>query len=140
MDDDSADVHEMGAEGADAEADILEERRSRLASKEAAYPHPKGRPVSSYSTGVMGSTLEAADAEALLGMLRGLRIFQDLPDDALRAVMARACVRTAGRSKPGIGSVSAGARLIGRGWPELGAAWGVLSRWERRLESQLVAV
>ena len=128
MDDDSADVHEIQElRAADAEADILEERRSRRASKEAAYPHPKGRPVSSYSTGVMGSTLEAADAEAVLGMLRGLRIFQDLSDDALKAVMARACVRTPGRSKPGIGQgVRARAQVADR--PRLAGARGSLGR------------
>ena len=91
----TAEVHEIQElRAADAEADILEERRSRRASKEAAYPTPRGRPASSYSTGVTGSTLEAADAEAVLGMLRGLRIFQGWSDDALKAVMARACVRT----------------------------------------------
>ena len=91
-DTDSADVHEMQElREAEAQADVQADRRSRRASKEAAYPTPRGRPLASKpDAGAMG----AEDAEAVLGMLRGLRIFQDMSEDALKAVMARASVRT----------------------------------------------
>ena len=122
----SADVHEMQElREAQAEADVQEDRRSRRASKEAAYPTPRGRPLSSYSMGAMGSSMAAADAEAVLVMLRGLRIFQDMSDDALKAVMARASVLTLGRDRARCGQP---ARAQAPDWPRLAGAWGSLER------------
>ena len=120
---DSAAVHVMQElREAEAEADVQFDRRSRRASKEAAYPTPRGRPLSSQSTVGMGSTMGAADAEVVLVMLRGLRIFQGLSDGALKEVMARASVRTLGRNHARCGRPARPDRLIGRGWPKLGAA------------------
>ena len=68
----------------------------------------------------------AADAEAGLVMLRGLRIFQGMSDDALKAVMARACVRTLGRNQARCGEGASAARAAD--WPRLAGAWGSLRR------------
>ena len=69
--------------------------------------------------------MAAADAEAVLVMLRGLRIFQDMSDDALKAVMARASVLTLGRDRARCGQP---ARAQAPDWPRLAEACGSLER------------